>query len=143
MVDDELWVCERRFWLDSTNFYRECVVQDALLVLPAPHGILDRRAGMEAVRTAPRWLDVTFSRQQSLRATNDTAVLAYAARADNGNPEQLYYAYCSSTYVRARRSWMLVAHQQGAITDPDQELTGRGALKLFFAGSSPKSDAHD
>lgn len=135
-VDDELWVCERRFWLDSANFYKECVVQDALLVLPAPRGILDRRAGMEAVRNAPRWLDVTFSCQHSLRATEDAAVLAYAARADNGSPEQLYYAYCSSTYVRARQSWMLVAHQRSAIADPDQELTASGALKLFFASGA-------
>ena len=142
MVDDELWVCERRFWLDSANFYRESVVKDALLVLPAPRGILDRRAGMEAVRTAPSWLDVTFSRQHSLRATQDAAVLAYAVRADNGSPEQLYYAYCSSTYVRVRASWMLVAHQRSAITDPDQELTEHGALNLFFS-HLPKGDSHD
>lgn len=120
MVDDELWVCERKFWLDGANFHKERVAPDALLLLPAARGI-------------PRWFDVKFSRRHSLLAAADTAVLAYVARAEDGCAAQPYYAHCSSTYVRVRRSWMLAAHQQCAVENPDDALTERGALALFFA----------
>lgn len=119
MVDDELWVCEREFWLDSAGFCRERVAPDALLLLPK-------------ARSFARWLEVTFSRRHSLLAAADTAVLAYVARAESGSAEEPYYAHCSSTYVRVRRAWMLAAHQQCAVADPAQMLTERGALALFF-----------
>ncbi|HXS89067.1 MAG TPA: hypothetical protein VN705_06950 [Steroidobacteraceae bacterium] len=130
MADHEVWDCERRFWLDGSNFYKEHVAPDAVLVLPVI-GIVDRAAGLAWARKAPRWNHLTFSnRIFSLAA--ETAVLAYEAYAEAAKPAQTYYACCSSTYVRRRESWMLVAHQQSALANIEQQLTERSALGVFF-----------
>jgi len=54
------------------------------------------------------------------------------AYAEAAKPAQTYYACCSSTYVRRRESWMLVAHQQSALANIEQQLTERSALGVFF-----------
>ena len=118
--DLEVWECERRFWLDTSNFYKQHVASDALILLP--------------IRKTPRWTDVTFSDQRSTFPSLDTALLAYKARAEAGCPDHAYQACCSSTYVRVRKSWMLVAHQESALGS-QQELTERGALNLFYAAA--------
>jgi hypothetical protein len=38
MVDDELWMCERKLWLDGASFHKERVARDALL-LPAARSL--------------------------------------------------------------------------------------------------------
>jgi hypothetical protein len=99
-------------------------------VLPVV-GIVDRAEGLAWARRAPRWSRLTFSnRIFSLAA--ETAVLAYEAYAEAAKPAHTYYACCSSTYVRMRQSWMLVAHQQSALASIEQQLTERGALEVFF-----------
>ncbi len=116
-VDLEVWECERRFWLDTGSFYEQHVAPDALILLP--------------IRKLPRWTDVTFSDRRSAFPSVDTALLAYQARAEAGCLDHAYQACCSSTYVRVRKSWMLVAHQESAVGS-QQELSERGALSVFF-----------
>jgi hypothetical protein len=130
MADHEVWDCERRFWLDSGNFYKEHVAPDAVLVFPIA-GIVGRAAGLAWARKAPRWSRVAFSNRISSFAA-ETAVLAYEAHAEAAKSAHTYYACCSSTYIRVRESWMLVAHQQSALADLEQQLTERGALGVFF-----------
>ena len=121
MVENEVWECERRFWLDRDNFYDERVAPDALLVfLPID------------ARHAHTWTDLAFSRQRSNFAVSDTAVLAYEAHAEAASLAHTYHACCSSTYVRVRRAWMLVAHQRWALASLERQLTERSALSLFF-----------
>jgi hypothetical protein len=115
--DLEVWECERRFWLDTSNFYKQHVAPDALILLP--------------IRKAPRWTDITFSEQRSTFPSVDTVLLAYKARAEAGCADHAYQACCSSTYVRVRKSWMLVAHQESALGS-QQDLSERGALSVFF-----------
>jgi hypothetical protein len=130
MANHEVWDCERRFWLDSGNFYKEQVAPDAVLVFPIV-GIVDRAAGLAWTRKAPRWTQVEFSNRIFSYAA-ETAVLAYEAHAEAAKAAHAYYACCSSTYIRVRESWMLVAHQQSALADFEQQLTERGALSVFF-----------
>jgi hypothetical protein len=94
-------------------------------------GIVDRAAGLAWARNAPRWTHVAFS-NRIFSCAAQTAVLAYEAHAKAAKAAHTYYACCSSTYVRVRESWMLVAHQQSALADIEQQLTERGALSVFF-----------
>ena len=130
MAEHEVWDCERRFWLDRGTFYKEHVAPDAVLVFPIV-GIVDRAAGLAWARKAPRWSHVAFSNRISSVAAG-TAVLAYEAHAEAAKSTDTYSACCSSTYIRVRESWMLVAHQQSALENSEQQLTERGALEVFF-----------
>ena len=116
--DHEVWECERRFWLDRSNFYKQHVAPDALILIPN--------------RKAPRWTDVTFLDRRSSFPSIDTALLAYKASAEAACLDHAYQACCSSTYVRVRKSWMLVAHQESAVGGSEQGLSERGALSVFF-----------
>ena len=80
MADHEVWDCERRFWLDTGNFYKEQVAPDAVLVFPIV-GIVDRAAGLAWTRKTPRWTQVAFSNRIFSYAA-ETAVLAYEAHAE-------------------------------------------------------------
>jgi hypothetical protein len=130
MAEHEVWDCERRFWLDCGNFYKEHVAPDAVLVLPVL-GIVGRTAGLAWARKAPRWTRLTFS-NRIFSCAAETAVLAYEAHAEAAKPAHTYHACCSSTYIRMRQSWMLIAHQQSALASIEQQLTERGALGVFF-----------
>lgn len=116
--DHEVWECERRLWLDTGNFHKQHVAPDALILRP--------------LRKTLRWTDVTFSDRRSSFPSVDTALLAYKASAEAECLDHAYQACCSSTYVRVRRSWMLVAHQESSL-DSEPELSERGALKLFYS----------
>ena len=74
---------------------------------------------------------VTFSNRISSFAA-ETAVLAYEAHAEAARSAHTYYACCSSTYIRVREAWMLIAHQQSTLANLEQQLTERGALEVFF-----------
>jgi hypothetical protein len=130
MAEHEVWECERRFWLDRGNFYKAHVAPDAVLVLPTV-GVVDRAAGLAWARKSPPWTYVEFS-NRIFSCAAQTAVLAYEAHAEATKVAHTYSACCSSTYVRVRESWMLVAHQQSALADMAQHLTERGALGVFF-----------
>ena len=130
MADHEVWDCERRFWLDGGNFYKAHVAPDAVLVFPIV-GIVHRAAALAWARRAPRWTQVAFS-NRIFSCAAETAVLAYEAHAAAAKTAHAYYACCSSTYIRVRESWMLVAHQQSALANIEQQLTERGALSVFF-----------
>ena len=131
MADHEVWDCERRFWLDGDNFYKAHVAPDAVLVFPTV-GVVGRAAGLARARKAPRWTHVEFS-NRIFSCAAQTAVLAYEAHAEAARAAHTYHACCSSTYVRVRESWMLVAHAQSALADMGQQLTERGALDVFFS----------
>jgi hypothetical protein len=130
MADHEVWECERRLWLDSGRFYKEHVASDAVLVFPGV-GIVGRAAGLAWTRKAPHWTHLTFS-NRIFSCAAETVVLAYEAHAEATKPPHTYHACCSSTYIRMRQSWMLIAHQQSALTGVEQQLTARRALEVFF-----------
>ena len=76
-----------------------------------------------------------FSAQRAHRVSTETAVIAYVAEASVEGNETAYVAHCSSTYVRVRGSWLLVAHQRDDVqlwTDRRAQLA---ALSLFLTAA--------
>lgn len=138
MRDDQIWRKEQRLWLDTAAFFEECVGPDALLVLP--RGVIDRRAGVAVARWMLPWADVKLSNQRSIRLNADTAILAYEAHAERAQADAPYRACCSSTYVRARGSWLLMAHHRTDMTEHPPSLTELDALRLFFAAPANAVD---
>lgn len=109
--DDALWRLEEWFWLGGADFYERTLALGALMVLPAPVGVLDRRATIDSIRAGARWKEVAFHDRHLLQPGADVAVLVYVAVARRADSPP-YAAQCSSTYVRAAGQWQLVVHQQ-------------------------------
>lgn len=110
--DQELWQLEKQFWLGNAEFYETMLAPQALMIFPPPVGVLDRATTISSIRSAARWQNIAFSKQHFVAATQDTAVLAYVARADRGGADSGYCAQCSSVYIRCNSGWCLVLHQQ-------------------------------
>ena len=110
--DQELWALEEKFWLGDAEFYERTLADQALMVFPAPIGIMDLAAAVDSIRSAPRWQNVSFSGRHLLPAGPDTVVLAYSVQADRGGEDSRYAAHCSSVYTRGDDGWCLVLHQQ-------------------------------
>jgi hypothetical protein len=107
---DDLWQIERRLWLEGEAAYREHMAETCVMVF-GHVGILSDKQILKSLEGVPRWSDVSFSGEVTAAAANDVRVLAYRAAAWRDGAEP-YSAYCSSTYVRGRRGWQLVQHQQ-------------------------------
>ena len=107
---NSLWEREQRFWLDGSDFYREHMTRNALMVFPKPVGILKGDEVLQSLKGAPRWKSVDLDRR-SIAEAGDTTVLAYEATGlrEGGEP---YSALCCSTYVKDGGRWKLLAHQQ-------------------------------
>lgn len=106
---EQLWDCERGFWLDGVRHYERHLAHDARMVFPEPAGILDAKQIMQGLDGAPRWESVDFEAQHATEA-GDTVVLSY--RATGHRPgDTPYRVLCSSTYVRRGRDWMMLMHQ--------------------------------
>ncbi|MGQ4582081.1 DUF4440 domain-containing protein [Lysobacter sp. F60174L2] len=112
MKPDTLWSLEEGFWRGGADFYERTLAPEALMVLPAPTGVLDRDAAIASIRSAARWQHVAFEHRHQVLAGDVTAVLAYAVRADRGSADTAYAAQCSSTYVHSGDRWQLVLHHQ-------------------------------
>jgi hypothetical protein len=108
----ELWKLEESFWMEDANFYDATLATEALMVLPAPAGVLDRSATVASIRSADRWTKVSFSDRHSIRPSSAVVILAYSAHADRGRSGTAYSAQCSSTYVQSDSGWKLALHQQ-------------------------------
>lgn len=112
MHDDELWDLEEGFWRGDAPFYEEHLAPDALMVFPAPTGILERDDTVASIREAPRWENVRLTKKHVTRPHVHTAILAYEAQADQADVDSAYRAVCSSTYVKTPDGWRLALHQQ-------------------------------
>ena len=91
-AEQELLALERAFWSEiaDTDFYRAHITDNAVMVFPAPYGIMEYDAILEAVEGATRWEECTFSDFQLVELTDDSAVVAY--RADARRPNGPTYA---------------------------------------------------
>ena len=108
----ELWDLEHSFWTGGPETYETHLAPDSLMILPPPAGVLGRVATINSIRSSARWASVTFSDKHLIRANDSSAVLVYVALADRGDPDSIYSAQCSSTYVRSGQRWQLASHQQ-------------------------------
>jgi hypothetical protein len=109
---EALWSLEEDFWRGDAGFFETTLARGALMVLPAPAGVLDRAATIDSIRSAARWQQVAFEDRHQALAGDATAALAYVVRADRGSADTAYVARCSSTYVRDGDAWRLLLHHQ-------------------------------
>ena len=107
-----LWDIEAGFWLDGPHFFEAHMAADAMMVFPAPVGILQGIRIVEALEGVPRWADIDMS-EQTERAEMDVGlrILAYRAVATREDADP-YEAYCTSTYRHSVDGWVMVLHQQ-------------------------------
>lgn len=110
---DQAWEIENRLWTGGIQAYEDHMAKDCVMVFPAPVGILDYYAVIEALKDAPRWDDVQFNRKLASACGNDILTLAYLGRGLKGTEQ--YEAFCSSTYHRFSEGWKIIQHQQTPI----------------------------
>jgi hypothetical protein len=110
---DELLDWERRYWAAAGDpeFYDAHLAESALMVFPAPYGIFDRAATIEAVGNSAGWRSYELDEAVAVELGDDGAVLAYRARAVRADGSA-YDAYVASVYVRREGEWKLALHQQ-------------------------------
>ncbi|MDP9877321.1 hypothetical protein J2W25_001628 [Variovorax boronicumulans] len=111
MHDDNLWRIEEQFWSADADFYEQHLCAQALMVFPAPVGVLDRAATLKAIASGSRWVHANFEKRQLLRPTDAVALLVYSVVASR-HEGAAYRALCSSTYVRQGDAWLLALHHQ-------------------------------
>jgi hypothetical protein len=115
---EELFDFERELWAraNDADFYRRRVVEDAVLVFPAPAGLLDRDQTIEAVASSGGWREFELEDYRLVELTEQSAAAAYRATAVRADGSA-YSAYCGSVYVRGTADWMLALHQQTPIQE--------------------------
>ena len=113
---EELLDFERQLWAraNDAGFYRERLTADAVLVFPAPAGLLERDQTIEAVSSSRGWREFELDDFRVVTLTERSAMAAYRANAVRADGSS-YSAYCSSVYVQADVGWQLALHQQTPI----------------------------
>ena len=111
MDDDRVRSFEERLWTGGEEVYRQYVAEDCLMVLPAPPFVMSGEAAIRAVSRTPRWSKAELRDLRICRPREGLIVLAYAVEAERG--EEVYHAFCTSTYLRLdHETWRVVQHQQ-------------------------------
>ncbi|WP_447775895.1 nuclear transport factor 2 family protein [Variovorax boronicumulans] len=87
------------------------LAEHALMVFPAPAGVLDRAATLDSIQSGSRWVHANFEKRELLRPTDRVALLVYSATASR-HEGVAYRALCSSTYVKQGDAWLLALHHQ-------------------------------
>jgi hypothetical protein len=107
---------ETRYWAASgdADFYREHLAETAVMVFPAPTGIVNRKAAIDAVAGSLPWERFELEEPEAFELDDDVGLLVYRARARRQDASP-YVAYCSSVYVRRDGEWKLASHQQTPI----------------------------
>jgi hypothetical protein len=107
---------ERRFWEagPDADHYREHLAEVAVMVFPAPFGILNRKAAIDAAAAGLPWERFELHEPAAFELAEGVGALVYrvsATRIDGSS----YVAYVSSTYVHRDGAWKLAVHQQTPI----------------------------
>ena len=108
----ELVALERLLWTGGPEAYEQHLAPEALMVFPAPVGVLDRGATVDTIRAADRWQRVSLDDVRTSRLSANVVALVYRATANRGDQDEPYRAAVASTYRRAGQGWELVLHQQ-------------------------------
>jgi hypothetical protein len=110
---------EEAFWREAGNgdFYRENLIDEALMVFPAPYGVMDKAATVQAVQASPAWRRFELRNPRVVELTDDSATLVYHADALDAAGSR-YSAYVTSVYVHREGAWRLALHHQTPIAAP-------------------------
>ena len=106
----DFWNMEQNFWTEGAGFFRDNMARNAIMVFPAPVGLLSGQEIIDGLDRAPRWEKIAFENRKKLENGKFT-VLSYRAdgkRADGEN----YRALCSTSYFKEDGDWKLFSHQR-------------------------------
>lgn len=111
VIDDDLWLLEERFWRGDTTFFDAHLIDEAVMVFPAPLGTMDREKTLASLEEGGRWENVELNGKRLFRPSASVAILLYAATAMRAG-QSPYGAQCMSVYCKDGNFWKLAAHQQ-------------------------------
>jgi len=113
-----LFTIERKLWTNDPEFYKESLVEEAVLVFPET-GPISRDTAVEAIRQenaeGRRWAEVQFSEKHDQEITPEVLLLTYRVEARWEHETAPIHALASSLYVRRGGDWKLAFHQQSPI----------------------------
>ncbi|WP_425051403.1 hypothetical protein [Psychromarinibacter sp. S121] len=106
----DIWNLERAFWLDSPEFCRSHMAQDAQIEFLPPVGRIAAEELQARLAAEPRLALVEFDEAES---SDDgcEAVLSYRA-AGWGSELRPVVARCTSRYRRESGAWRMVGHHR-------------------------------
>ncbi|TDH38701.1 hypothetical protein E2A64_06280 [Pseudohoeflea suaedae] len=106
----DFWDLEKHFWTDGPGFYRDNMSRNAIMVFPAPVGLLSGQEIIDGIDDAPGWDDIEFEDRRKLEHGKFT-VLSYRAGGRRTDGDS-YSALCSTSYYKEGGRWKLFSHQQ-------------------------------
>lgn len=107
-LTEERWADEEGWWTMGPaearrNMHPACVLATA-------RGVMQGKAILAAMDTAPRWTGVVMTDRHATEG-EDCVVLGYRATASRMDGSTRV-AICTSTWVLQRDGWRLIQHQQ-------------------------------
>ena len=117
MISDEaLLALEEQFIEASSSgngdFYRDNLVEDALLVLPAMGVLTKDRCVEEVERNRVSWAHFRLEESRIVRLTDGSAIVTSKLTGLLEGEENLFSMLMSSAYVDRDGSWKLAFHHQ-------------------------------
>jgi len=117
-LENELIGIERKLWTNDADFYRNSLIEEALLIFPET-GVITRDAAVSAIAVenaeGRRWAEVEFEEVRNLRLAGDVVLLSYRVTARWEHEQSKVSAFASSVYLNRGGSWKLAFHQQTPI----------------------------
>lgn len=113
----QLIALERAGWEALTagrarEFYDEVLAHDAVMVFP--FGVMERADAIDSMAESRRWQSFEMDNVTVHDIGAGLAVVAYRVVAHRDD-EPPFEAMLASTYVRARRGWRMMMHQQSPL----------------------------
>ena len=106
----DFWNFEKHFWTEGAGFFRDNMARNAIMVFPAPVGMLSGEEIIDGLDGAPRWDEVEFEDRKKIE-NGRFAVLSYRAGGKRADGDS-YSALCSTSYFKENGRWKLFSHQQ-------------------------------
>ena len=73
-LEERLWTIEELFWKGDSDFYRDHLTADCLMLFPEPVGILTNEQIVGSIANAPRW-SPSLSRTAGLKFSDGALIL--------------------------------------------------------------------
>ncbi|WP_309083274.1 nuclear transport factor 2 family protein [Chelativorans sp.] len=117
-LEKHLQGIERRLWSNDAPFYKDSLVEEAVLVFPET-GPISRDTAVEAIlrenAEGRYWAEVEFTDTRVREITPDVALLTYRVAARWAHETSTIHALASSLYICRGEAWKLTFHQQSPI----------------------------
>jgi len=121
-LEKDLLDIERKLWTNDAVFFKNNLLDEALLVFPET-GVITRDVAVDAIMTenadGRRWAEVQFDDVYSKRLADDVHLLTYRVTARWEHEESKIVALASSVYAKRDGVWKLAFHQQTPTEEGD------------------------